>query len=95
MVPSPSDPPTLLATPKMQKIDIERREPRQIPSIREVLRIAYLGADVGLIDPGVIDIVRNLAQSPDNLRAGPVFPASAFQRLARKFAKSFKWLFGF
>ena len=76
MVPSSSVTPTPLATPKLQKIDIERREPRQIPSIREVLRIAYLGADVGLIDAGVIDIVRNLAQSPDNLRAGQGFQHS-------------------
>ena len=69
MVPtSPCVPPPPLA--KMEKVDAEGRQPSQIPCVREVLRIAHFGADIGLVNTGVIDIVGNLAERFNDLAPG-------------------------
>lgn len=57
----------------MQQLDVESRQPGEIPGIGEVLWVAGLGRRVRAVDPGMINIIRDFAERLGNLQAGQVF----------------------
>ena len=58
---------------KMQQSDVESRQPGEIPGIGEVLRVADFCRRIGAVDPGIINIVRDFAESLDDLQTGQAF----------------------